>query len=896
MKLPFRRTEAHPTPLWRRYLRFLRPDVAADVDDELRFHLDMCAADLERRGHSRKEAERLARQRFGEVGSVRDWLTHHDEQVQRNQRRIDVMDALWQDLRFSLRALRRSPGFVAAAVLCLGLGLGANATVYAILDGMLLRPLPFADAGRLVAVGRSSRATGGMNAVALPYLLDLRARSRTITPLAAYAASEMSLDGPQGSEPVEGARVSAEFFSVLGARPLLGRGFLPDESAPGAPRVVVLSDALWREHYGADSGIVGRAITVDGQPTTVVGIMPARVGLTGDRERLWVPLEHRLDEAQRGSNYLFTVGRLAPGVSLDAARGELDAIGRELERVHPDADAGTTPRVIPFRDSLVPPREITVAFGAMFGAVAFVLLIACANVASLLLARASGRTRELAIRAALGGTRGRIVRLIVLEGVLIATPGGVLGLFLAHAGIAAMLGSIPVVYPAWISIEVDAHVIVYALLLALGAGTLLGLVPALRATRPTVAPILRDGGRGASSGYAGGRRLRNGLVTTQLALTVVLLAGAGLMMKSVLKLQSTDPGFDPRGVLSVRVFAPGARYELPAARQSLLARARERLAALPGVAAVTTTGIAPLSGDWSSGNYFAEGHAAEPGREPWAHQRRVADRYFALLRHPLVTGREFTAAEAADSGAAVVVVNETLARRAWPGASALGRRLSFGRGADTRWLTVVGVAHDAQIVGLERGPESVIFLPQAAAVGRRPMLLLRTAGDPGALVPAVRAALREIDPTLAVLDAQPMPAMVRESLWRQWLFGRMFSAFAAGALLLALVGVYGVVAYTVAERTHELGVRIALGARPKDVYRTVLGGSARLAALGLGVGIALALALTRVLSAALPNVSPRDPAVLLGVVVSLAAATLLASWVPARRATRLDPVASLRAD
>ena len=895
MTLRFRRTEAGSTPLWRRYVRFLRPDVDSDIDDELRFHLDMCAEDLERRGHSREEAERVARQRFGEVGSVRDWLARHDRKRQRNEERIDLMDALVQDLRFSVRALRRSPGFVAAAVLCLGLGLGANATVYSILDGMLLRPLPFADVDRLVSVGRSSRTTGGMNAVALPYLLELRARSRTVTPLAAYAAGAMSIDGSQGSEPVEGARVSAEFFSILGARPLLGRGFVPEESAPGAPRVVVLSDALWRERYGSDSGIVGRAIALDGQPTTVVGVMPARIGITGDRERLWVPLEHRMIEAERGSNYLFTVGRLAPGVTLDAARSEFDAIGRELERAHPGADAGTVPRVIPFRDSLVP-REITVAFGAMFGAVGFVLLIACANVASLLLARASGRTRELAVRAALGATRGRIVRLVVLEGVLIAMAGGVLGLFLAKAGIAAVLGSIPVVYPAWVSIEVDARVVVYALILALAAGTLLGLVPALRATRPAVAPILRDGGRGAAGGHAGGRRLRSGLVTTQLALTVVLLAGAGLMMKSVLKLQATDPGFDPRGVLAVKVFAPGARYELPTARQLLLERARERLAALPGVTAVTTAGITPLSGDWSSGNYVSEGQQAEPGREPWAHQRRVADGYFALLRYPLVAGREFSSAEAADPGAAVVVVNETLARRAWPGASALGRRLSFGRGAETHWLTVVGVAHDAQIVGLERGPESVIYVPQATAVGRRPTLLLRTAGEPGALVPAVRAALREIDPTLAIVDAEAMPAMVRESLWRQWLFGRMFSAFAVAALLLALVGVYGVVTYTVAARTHELGVRLALGAQTMDVYRTVLGGSARLAAVGLGAGAALALALTRVLSSALPNVSPRDPAVLLCVVVLLAAATLVASWIPARRATRLEPVASLRAD
>lgn len=802
------------------------------------------------------------------------------------------------DLRHALRALRRSPGFVLAAVLCLGLGLGANAMVYAILDGMLLRPLPFAEADQLVAVQHGDRATGAIYQYALsrPYFLDLRARSRSVSALAAYATgTTMSLGGAQGSEAVTGARVSAEFFAVLGARPLVGRGFRPDESAPGAPRVTALSEALWRERYSADPSIVGRAITLDGQPTTVVGVMPARVGLTGDRERLWVPLEHRLDEAERGGNYLSVVGRLAPGATLDQARREFGAIGREIARAHPDADAETVPRVDPLRDTLVPP-DLVALFGAMFGAVGFVLLIACANVASLLLARASGRARELAVRAALGAPRARVVRLVVLEGVLVAAGGGVLGILVARAGLAAMLGAVPVVYPAWLTFGIDARVVAYALLLAVGAGTGLGLVPALRATRPSLAPTLRDGGRGAVGASGGGGRLRGGLVTAQLALTVVLLAGAGLMVKSVLKLQAADPGFDPRGVLAVRVFAPGARYERAAARRALVTRTRERLMGVPGVAAVSTAGIAPLSGASSGSGFVAEGQAVPPGRAPWAHLRPVGDGYFALLRHPLVAGREFSATEAADSGAAVAVVNETLARRVWPGQGALGQRLSLGRGADTRWLTVVGVARDAKIVGLERGPESVIFVPQAPTVDRSSTFLLRTAGDAGALAPAVRAALREVDPALAVLDLQTMPAVVRQSLWRARLFGTTFGTFAAAALLLALVGVYGVVAYTVAERTRELGIRLALGARPRDVYRAVLGGSTRLAALGLGAGAVLALALTRVLASALPNVSPRDPAVLLGVVASLAAATLAASWVPARRATRVDPVASMRAD
>ncbi len=804
------------------------------------------------------------------------------------------------DLRFALRALRRSPGFFLAAVLCLGIGLGANAMVYAVLDGMLLRPLPFADPGRLVAVRRGNRATGdAQDATSRPDFLDLRARSRTVSALAAYGASTVSLDRPQGSEAVMGARVSAEFFAVLGARPLLGRGFRPAESAPGAAPVVVLSEPLWRDRYGSDPGVVGRAITLDGRPTTVVGVMPARVGLTGDRERLWLPLEHRLDEAERGSNYLSVVGRLAPGASIELARQEFDRVGRDLARAHPDVDAELAPRVVSLRDALVPP-ELTAMFGAMFGAVGLVLLVACANVAGLLLARASGRARELAVRAALGAPRARVVRLVLLEGVLVAAAGWPLGALLARAGLAAMLRAVPAVYPSWIAFAVDGRVLGYALLLALGAGAVVGLAPALRATRPALAPTLRDGGRGAA-GAVGGGRLRRALVAGQLALTVVLLAGAGLLVKSVLALQGADPGFDPRGVLAVQVFAPGDRYARPAARLALVARARERLAALPGVTAATSADYAPLTGEGSTRTFVAEGQEVAPGREPWAHVRRVDDGHFALLRHPLVVGREFTPAEAADPNATAVVVNETLARRVWPDAResvsrVLDRHLSFGRGAEARWLTVVGVARDAQIVGLDRGPELVVWRPRAVGVERNPTFLLRAAGDPGALAPAVRAALRDVDPTLAVREVRTLPAIVEESLWRPRLFGRAFGTFAAAALALALVGVYGVVAYTVAERARELGVRLALGAQPADVYRVVLGGSARVAALGLAAGAALALALTRVLAAGLPNVSPRDPGVLAGAIAALAAATLAAAWGPARRAARLDPVASLRAE
>lgn len=800
------------------------------------------------------------------------------------------------DLRFALRALRRAPGFVFAAVLCLGLGLGANTTVYSLVNSLVVRPLPYGDSERLIAITHENPAQGQTHVdISLPAVLDVAERSRTIAGVAAASTRLVNLTGVDRPEALPAATVSGRYFELLQVRPLVGRAFRAEESEAGGARVVVLGEQLWRERFGADPAVVGRPIALDGAPYTIVGVVPDAAGISGDRERLWIPLAHDRDPAQRGWHAYDAIARLKPGTSLAAARDELRAIGAQLAAEHPDSDRGWSIDAVPLREYLVP-GEIATVFAVMMGAVGFVLLIAAANVANLLLARTTGRTRELAVRAALGAGRGRVLRLVMLESLLVALGGGVLGVGIAWAGVRALRDAVPVNYPAWLVFDVDWRVLGYALALSTVTGLLFGLVPALRATRRAVASTLRAGGRG-SSGGTGASRLRDGLVVAELALSLVLLAGAGLMVKSMLRLQSTDPGFEPAGVLAARVRLGGERYDAVPARTALLARAVERLGALPGVVSVSATSSAPLSGSNSSSRFDVDGRDVPEGQAPAAETRAVLPGYFATMRMPLLAGRDFTEAEARDTAARVVVVNETMARRWWPGQDPLGRRVSIGgRGDDAPWLTVVGVTRDVRQRRLGRAADEQLYLPLAAQARREVTLVVRAAGDAAALAPALRREVGALDAALPFVDLDTMTAVVHRSLWLQRLYGVLFGAFAGAAVLLAVVGVYGVIAYAVAQRVRELGVRVALGARPRDVASLMLRDGARLAAIGLAAGLALALATTSVLGAALQGVSPRDPGVFVGVTAVLGAAALAASWIPARRAARVDPITALRAE
>ncbi len=800
------------------------------------------------------------------------------------------------DLRFALRALRRAPGFVLAAVLCLGLGLGANTTVYSLVNALVFRPLPYGDSERLLAITHENPAQGQSRSdISLPAVLDVAERSRTLAAVAATDTRLVNLTGVDRPEALPAATVSGRYFEVLQVRPLVGRAFRAEESEGGGARVVVLGEQLWRERFGADPSVVGRAIALDGAPHTVVGVVPDAAGLSGDRERLFIPLAHDRDPSQRGWHSYDAVARLKPGVTVDAARAELQAIGARLATEFPDTDRGWGIDAVPLREHLVP-GDVATVFAVMLGAVGFVLLIAAANVANLLLARTTGRARELAVRAALGAGRVRVLRLVLLESVIVALLGGALGVLIAEGGVRAMRGAVPVAYPAWLVFDVDWRVMTYALAMSTVTGLLFGLVPALRATRRAVAPTLRAAGRGSSAG-AGARRLRDGLVVAELALSLVLLAGAGLMVKSMLRLQTVDPGFRPEGVLAARLRMGGERYDATSARLALLTRAVERLAALPGVQAASATSSAPLSGSNSSSSFVVDGHDVPEGQTPNAETRAVLPGYFGTMGLPLLAGRDFTAAEAADSVARVVVVNETMAKRWWPGQDPIGRRVSIGGGGDDApWMTVVGVTRDVRQRRLGRAAEEQLYLPFGAQARREMTLVVHTSGDAGALAPALRREVGALDAGLPFVNLDTMTAMVHQSLWLQRLYGVLFGAFAGAAVLLAVVGVYGVIAYAVAQRVRELGVRVALGARPRDVAGLMLRDGARLAGIGLGVGLVLALGMTRALGSALQGVSPSDPAVFGGVTALLGAAALAASWLPARRAARVDPIEALRAE
>ena len=802
------------------------------------------------------------------------------------------------DLRSAWRSLRRAPGFFLAAACCLGLALGANATVFSLVDAVLLRPLPHAHPEQLLDVKLWKTTTGGSNALSVPYAADVNARAHTLTGLAGFDERQVPLRTSATTDMVNAADVTANYFAVLGAPPLIGRGFRSDDGAPGAPRVAELSEPIWRARFGADPGVVGRTFEIDGRPTLVVGVMPARAAHTGSAQ-VWLPLTVRPGAAERGSYSVWAIARRAPNATMADVNRELARIGATLAAEYPETDRHWVPRARSLRDVLT--NDVSAVLWAMLGAVGFVLLIAAANVANLMLGRTAHRARELAVRATLGAGRGRVLRLIAAEGVCVAAAGALFGTVVAAVGIGVLARATAGDAPVWLALRLDARVLGYMTVLALTAGVAAAMIPALRATGASLAPALRVGDRGAT----GGRRVRDSLVVAELALSLALLAGAGLLARSVQRAERIDVGFNATGLVRAQLRLPGDRYETGGARLAFVRSAEARLAALPGAAGATATDILPLTGGWSSGGFVAEGQHPEPGHEPWAHRRGIDDGYFALLGSRMVAGREFTPAEARDSAATVVVVNETLARREWPGASPLGRRLATIDGPERRWLTVVGVVRDARI-RLAMDPENQIYRPLAARAGRDVSLVVRAvaaAADSAtaerraaALVPAVRSALGALDPSVAVAVVEPMSTAVREGTSVQRLIGALFGTFAAVALLLAVIGVYAVIAYQVGQRVREMGVRIALGARPRDVLALVARDGARLAAGGVALGLLLTFAVTRVLASALYGVSATDPGVLAGAAAALATAALAASWIPARRASRVDPARTLRAE
>jgi predicted permease len=805
---------------------------------------------------------------------------------------------LLQDARFAVRTLLKNPAFTIAAVLCLALGIGVNATIFSCVRATLLRPFPYRNPDQLVAIGESNPPRGWhMNVASYPNFRSWQADNRTLESVGAYTGSSFNLAKDDGADYVQGANVSWTMFHTLGVSPVIGRDFHEDEDRIGAPRVVILSDRIWHERFGGRADAIGQEIIVNGVPNTVIGVMPTGFEFP-DASGVWTTL--RLDPlASRGNHSWEVIGRLNPGATIEQARGDLARIAARLAIQYPNSNTGWSVDVETVRDheagSLRPVMLI------MMASVVFVLLIACANVANLLLARTASRSREIAVRVALGADRWHIVRQLLTESVVVALTGAALGIAMAWAFLQWIKASILGGVPFWMHFTIDGPVLLFTVGVAAGTALLFGLAPAIQSARPNLNETLRDAGaRGATAGRSR-HRLRATLVVGEIALSLVLLTGASLLIRSFVGMQHVKPGFDASNLLTMRVTLSGPAYDSTYKRFAFFDQFLARLNAQPGIVSAAITNNIPLSGSNNNNFFNVEGQDAALGAEPLLEIRWVSPRYLETLRIPLVVGRMFTQQEWADSGAAgrVAVINEYTARRFWTRPeNAIGKRFTFGNATDTtrQWITVVGVAADIKDKQLTSDPDMQGYMPYRQGGWSSAAIIVRTAGEPTAATRTVLATLKQSDPRLPAYRVLSMDANIARSYWQQALYGKLFGAFALIALVLAAVGVYGVIAYTVSQRTQELGVRVALGAQRLDVLRLIVGHGAMLGAAGVGIGLIGALAVTRFLRTLLFGVSPFDPASFVGVALLLSGIVLLASYIPARKAMRVDPAEALRYD
>lgn len=878
---------------WRRLLT-VRSNVRGDVDDELRFHLETRVRSLIADGLSPAAARAEAEREFGDLRAIRQACVAIDERRQRRGNLLETLHQMRKDFTFALRALRRTPGFTFAAGACLALGIGLTTTIFSAVNGILLRPLPYPHADRLVAVYAQNSALGyhGTN-ISFPDYLSWRDENRTFEALGMWTWSSFSLSGDLEAERVNGARVTPNLFPLLGVHPLLGSLFAPETSQPGRDRQIILSYGLWQRRYAGDRGIVGRTITVDGAPHTVVAVMPPRFNFP-DRGDAWKPFAAEPD-AQPRENRIFAgaIGRLRDGVTLEQSAADLATVSARLQRAHPNENRGWAAEPISLRQDLT--GDLRLPLLVFLGAVLLVLLIACANVANLMLARSAARQRELAIRVAIGAGRGQLMRQILLESIVLALGAGSAGALLAVGGVRLLHLALPADTPFYIDFSIDGTALLFAAGISIVTAVLFGTAPATRAAAVDLGRVLREDTHG--SGESGRRgRLRGILVIAEVALSVVLMIGATLLIRSYRAFVDTPLGFDERGILTMRISLPPASYADAARRLAYFDGLLARVRTIPGVVSAGSAQGIPFSGWNIQAELSAEGRPeTRPGDALIAHYQWVTPTYFATIGVPLVRGRGFTAADR-DTASPPVLVNETLVMRVFPGVDPIGKRVRIG-GAQDPWVTIVGVLHDYRHYRLPEPMGPAVFYPYASQPTYTQTLVIRTTvADPLSLAPVVRSIMRQLDPAVPAYSVQTMAQVVERSRWRQRLQSQVLGAFAALALLLATIGLYGVVSYAVTQRTRELGVRIALGATRHQVLALVLRQGTRVIAAGIGLGLLAAIALTRSISTLLYGVHATDPLTFVGVPVILGVVALFACFVPARRATRVDPLVAMRAE
>jgi putative ABC transport system permease protein len=792
--------------------------------------------------------------------------------------------------------LANNPGFAAVAVLTLALGIGANCAIFSVINAVLLRPLPFKDPGRLVWVWETQPKLDKAPFTPADFL-DYQSQNSSFEQVTTYFTQNLTLTGNGDPERFRAAIVSANFFSTLGREAIRGRVFLPEEDQPGANRVAVMSHGLWRRRFNSDPVILGKSLTLNGVSFTVIGVMPPDFRYPTEATELWVNPRQVLPELSvgstndvrpiRSSHWLPMIARLKSGVSVEQAQADMEAVARRLGQQY-NSNHGV--RVVPLHERVVGDIRVTLLF--LFAGVGLVLLIACANVANLLLARAGARRREFAIRAAHGAGRPRLVRQLLTESTILALLGCGLGLLLAVAGVSLLTPLLPADVPRLTEIGLDRYVLGFTLLTSMLTGLIFGLAPALRASKVNLTESLKEGSRAVTEGI---RRnlVRSLLMLSEVALSLVILIGASLLIRSFLSLQNVDPGFNPEGLLTLQISLPSAKYGSPAQQTTFFQQMTQRLESLPGVQAVAVANDFPLDGDMQTSTPHVDGRPALPGEDSLAGVHFVSHNYFEVMGTTLLKGRAFTPADA-QGALPVIIINKTMAQRLFPNEDPLGKRIKFSGAPEVPWKEIVGVVGDVKHEGLDATPFMETYLPYLQTPSPIMAVAVRTKSDPSGLTAAVRKAVLEVDPDQPVYDIKTMSQRLSASVAPRRLSMLLFTSFAVIALVLAAVGVYGVMSYSVNRRTHEIGIRMALGAQAVDVLRLVVGQVLLLTVAGVTVGLAAAFVLTRLMASMLYGVGATDPVTFVGVSLVLVAVALLAGYIPARRATRVDPMIALR--